>query len=167
MRENVEFVSNSADLPVLLQGMRESKTFVISPEFVEQGPENSYMLSSVTLFAAVLADKEKNLVIVARVLDDNGNLVKCQTNLGDVKVNKELPLDECRGVLADSTSVRVLVSLPDPGLSRVRVVVEENLVHIRPNSFESVSHSTFVFLEALYEDSGEIIDRVNTIVDLI
>ncbi len=166
-RENVQFFSNSAEPAVIFQEMRDSKVFVISPQFVNTGPENAYMVSVVTMFSTVLVDKEKSVIVIGRVLDDSGNIVECQSNLGDVKTNEPLPLDECNSILNDSANVRVFVSLPDVALEKTRVVLEPKTIRVTPSSFEGVSHASYVVLDSLYDDTEKIFERVNQIVGRI
>ena len=68
-RENVDFVSNT-DPAQIFQEVKASEIFVISPQFVQKGPENSFMLSSITLFSAVLTDKQKSIIVIGRILNE-------------------------------------------------------------------------------------------------
>ncbi|MEK6958279.1 MAG: hypothetical protein AABW99_04865 [archaeon] len=163
-RNGLEFVSNSGQPPDILDALKQHETFIISPQFVASGPENSYMTSSITIMSAVLIDKAKDVIIVARVLDGKGNLVKCQSNLGDVKTNKELSPEECGNIINDSANARVFISFPPKGISSPRVLLEDGKATIVPNSFEGVSGASYVFMESLYEDTPQIIERVNLVV---
>lgn len=165
-RDNVDFVSNT-DPAQIFQEIKASEIFVISPQFVQKGPENSHMLSSITLFSAVLTDKQKSIIVIGRIVDEQGNLVECQSNLGDVRVNQTLDLDLCKQMLNDPTNVRIFVSFPDASLQKSKVVLEHKKITIIPATFESVSHTSFVVLDSLYDDSEAIIARVNQIVENI
>ncbi|HZX19849.1 MAG TPA: hypothetical protein VFF13_02445 [archaeon] len=165
-RENVDFVSNT-DPAQIFQEVKASEIFVISPQFVQKGPENSFMLSSITLFSAVLTDKQKSIIVIGRILNEKGDLVECQSNLGDVRVNQTLDLDLCNQMLNDPANVRIFVSFPDPLLQKSKVILEQKKLTIIPATFESVSHTSFVVLDSLYDDSEAIIERVNQIVENI
>jgi len=161
-REGIRFVSNS-EPSELFNEMRNSKTFIISPQFVEKGSENTYMVSTITLFSTVLIAKDKDVIIVGRVLDEDGNLVKCQTNLGDVKTNEELSGEECDLLLSDNFSTKIFISFPTGEAPLIEL--EPRIIRISPSSFDDISHVSFVAAKALYEDAEQIIDQVNIIVD--
>ena len=164
-RKGVDFVSNSAPPSEILGEMRATETFIVAPQFVEKGPENSYMASAMTLYATVLTAKGKKVIIVGRLLDEQGQLKECQSNFGDVKINKTISAEECGALLNDSGSARIFISLPDSKLSAPKIVMEKGSAFIYPDSFESVSGSSFVFLENLYDDSEAIISGVNSVVE--
>ncbi len=161
----VDFASNSAEPNTLLFGIRDSGQFIIAPQFSLSGPENSYMASSLTMFNSVLIYRGKKAITVGRVLDENGNIASCQTNLGDTKTSKGLSAQECNEMLSDSSGpVVVLISFPDPKLKRPRVVLSEKAVRIIPSSFDNVSYVSYAFLSSLYPDSASAIANVNSIV---
>ena len=161
VRGGISFVSNEAPPADLLAGLKSYPSFIISPQFVKQGPENSYMAMSITMFNAVLAAKKVKSIDVARIVDSKGSLMECQSNLGDVKTNKTLQPDECNKLISDATSARVFIDLPDTRLPAPKVVLEKGVVRIYPSSYESVSGVSFAVLNALYSDAESIISRVN------
>ncbi len=160
-RNGVEFVSNDGNIGDLIEGMRGYSSFTVAPRLVRQGPENSYMASGITLFNTVLAAKRKDVVVAARLIDENGSLSGCQSNLGNVKVNKEISAEECTRLLEDTTSARIFIELPDTKLAGPRIVLENGVARIYPSSFESVSGVSFEFASALYPDAAGIIAQVN------
>jgi len=162
-KEGVRFVSNSTQPSELFNEMRDSKTFIISPQFVEIGSENTYMVSAITLFSTVLIAKEKDVIVVGRVLDETGDIIKCQTNLGDVRTNEELSIEKCNQLLSDNFNTRIFISFPTGKDSLIEL--EPRTIRITPSSFENISHVSFVAVSALYEDAEQIIDQVNLIVD--
>jgi len=162
-KEGVLFYSNEMPVADSFSALRENKVFVIAPEFVEQGNENTYMVSAVTLFSTVLTAKGKDVILVARVLDEQGNLVSCQSNLGDFKTNAELSIEECNNLLNDSTNARIFISFPK-ALSKPEVVFSNNSASITPVSFQTINGISFAFLENLYPDSKQIIDTINGVV---
>ncbi len=159
----MEFVSNEGQPVDILLDFKNYASFIVSPQLVKQGPENSYMTTSITMFNTVLTAKKENPVIVARILDETGALSDCQSNLGDVKVNKAITIPECTALISDKTSARVFIELPDTKLTAPRVVLEKGVIRIYPSSYESVSGVTFAVLNALYPDSAQIISNVNSL----
>ncbi len=159
----VDFVSDEAEPSEIFSSMRDAPQFMISPAFVEKGPENSYMASALTMLNTVLAAKGKSVIVVGRVMGSDGKVAHCQTNLGDVKVNKGLSAEECNSILADSGSVRVFIDLPDKKLSSPKVLLERSLVRISTPSFDAISGTSFAFISNLYTDSAKIIETVNSL----
>ncbi|MCR4368318.1 MAG: hypothetical protein NUV67_00230 [archaeon] len=163
-KDGVRLVSNEKEISELLSSYRAADSFIISPRFVERGTENVYMLSSVTLFNTILIDKGKSVIVVARVLDENQNLASCRTNLGNAQTDKILDAKDCAILLEAEDSVVAMVSFPKDGASLGLVELSEGKISITPASFEDVGWASFVFLESLYPDAQDIIDRVNLIV---
>jgi len=164
VKDGVEFVSNDAEPAALLEGLKSYSSIIVSPQLVAQGPENTYMTESITMFNTVLTAVGKRPVLVVRVLDDSGNITGCQSNLGDVTVNRELSPAECTQLLSDATSGRIFISLPDAELDAPRVVLENGVMRVMPSSYESVSGVSFTALSSMYPESGDIIEGVNSLV---
>lgn len=163
-KKGVEFVSNDAPPADMLEEIKASGAFIVSPAFVEQGPENSYMTGSLTLFNTVLTAKQKRITVVARITGEKGAIVGCQSNLGDVKQNTDLSVAACMAAIGDSSSARVFIELPGEKLQRPRVVLEKGVIRVYPSSFEGVSDVSFIVLENMYPDAKSIVDRVNAVV---
>ena len=164
-RPGADFVSNVDEPPVLLDSIRGSTHFIVSPQFVQNGAQNSYMASSLTLFNTVLSAKRKNIVVIGRVVDEKGAILECQSNFGDFKTNEAISKELCEQMLADATSVRAFVDLPSSSLSSNRIILEKNLVRVEPSSFDGVAVASYTLLEALYPDTPAIIESVNNLVN--
>ncbi|GEM_PF-2325364 len=169
--QGVEFVSDIAEPSEILSGLRESREFVVSPQFSAKGPENSYMTASLTAFNAVLIAKGKKVTVVGRVLDEKGAIASCETNLADPRTSKELGAGECKEMLsgfeASGTPI-VRISFPDGRLAKPRVeMASAASITLSPSSFGNVSHVSYVFLSGLYPDAETIISNVNGVVGKI
>ncbi|HIH10436.1 MAG TPA: hypothetical protein HA254_07270 [Candidatus Diapherotrites archaeon] len=163
-RQGIEFNSTSSDPGTLLGRMRDSGSFIISPQFVQVGTQNSYMTSSLTLLTTVLAAKKKDFVVVARVVDESGGALSgCYTNFGDLKQNKPITVEECNQMINDTASSRIFVDMPKPNAPKPRIIVEDNLVRVEPAAFSDVARDTYVLLTILYSDTDQIISNVNGI----
>lgn len=160
VRDNIEFVSNSSEPVAALDAIRSSDTIVVSPEFVSQGEENTYMTESLTMFTTVLSAKGRTPVVLARVVDEKGNLASCTSNFGDLKRNEPVPLEDCKKMLADADAAVVLVQLPKKE-QKARVVMGFKSAEIISPSSTAVPSVSFSFLKALYPDAAEVIANVN------
>ncbi|MCK4884098.1 MAG: hypothetical protein KAS30_04460, partial [Candidatus Diapherotrites archaeon] len=118
------------------------------------------------IFSTVLSAKQKNLLTVGRVFED-GELLECQSNLGEVLTNKEISKEECEQLLNDEIYAKIFVAMPDSSLSNPKVILEKGVMHIYPTSFDDVSDVSFIAIEAMYPDAEAIIDSVNEIVSRI
>ncbi|MBI4210626.1 MAG: hypothetical protein HY544_03925 [Candidatus Diapherotrites archaeon] len=159
----VDFVSNYAEPSVSIGDARSAGSFVVSPEFTDSGQGNGQVTSVLTLYSTVLSAQAKEVVIIGRVLDSNGGIKRCESNLGDVRTSKELTSDECGRLLADARAFMVLISLPDAKLGSPRAVFGQGSIHIYPSSYENLYSSSFVVMSAIYPDTGAIIERVNSV----
>lgn len=165
VKNGVEFVSNSAPPAELLQSYRDAPEFIVSPQFVESGPENAYMTSTLTVLNMVLVAKGKKVTVIGRVLDDKGSISSCVSNFGDPRVGKDLNAFECNNLFAEKKgSVAVYVSLPDQKGQLPRIVLDAKTVTISPTSFENTYYAAYSFASSLYPDADAIIEEVNSIV---
>lgn len=161
VENGVEFLSDVQSPDAQLAALAEKRLFIVSPELYGQGTANSYMASSLVVFNAVLKANGRTAVSLARVLDEDGTLLFCQTNEGQALTNREISAEECEGWLADSEYVKVMVSMPDASLKMPRVIATKGSILIMPDSFQSVSSVSFRALEKMYPNSAEIIDEIN------
>lgn len=161
--KGVFFLSDYKEPAQYLQELKLEKTFIIAPEFRENNPTNSFMASSIVMFASILSANDKNIVSLARFVE-SGNLLYCQTNWGDPKTNIEITAEECSKVLSDTESqVVVLVSYPNNSLSNPKIVLLENKIEAFPKAAQDVQLSSYLILKAMYKNSDEIINQLNAL----
>ncbi len=128
-----------------------------------EGISNQYLANGQTLFSVVLTGNQKNVILLYKSFDQNGSLIGCRTNHGDVLRDEELSIAQCDALWNNFSGGRVLVAWPDSSLSIPRVVFEGNTVIIQSNSFESISKTSFLVLKKTFSNSQAIIDQVNDI----
>ncbi|PIN85151.1 MAG: hypothetical protein COV47_03600 [Candidatus Diapherotrites archaeon CG11_big_fil_rev_8_21_14_0_20_37_9] len=160
VKDGIEFVSNVDEPQILFGELRGYDSFIISPAFVQQGPENSFMATPLVLYSTLFVAKQKGLISVARVVE-NGSVVECQSNLGDFKTNKVLTTADCQQLLDDPFYAKVFIEMPDASLERPRVILEHGNVKIIPHSFDSVAGVSFTVAENIYPDAKSVIGEVN------
>lgn len=164
--ENIEFRSQKPAAELFAE-LREERSFVVSPQLVQRGPINSYMVQSLTLFSSVLIGNGKRVISMPRIVDDQKALIACQTNDGNVLANRELTSTDCLSMLSDTKYVKVKIELPDESLKRSQVLLSQDSIEIKPKSFQEINRVSFVVLVTMYENSEEIVAKINQILQQV
>jgi hypothetical protein len=125
-------------------------------------------LSSVTeglvFFQSMLHAKNKNVILIISLSDENNNLISCQSNLGNIYENKELTKDECL-ILIKSDRSTIMVDYPYESYinSNVLLNISEKLLIIKPSKAEDVYASLSLISNQMFSDSEFI---KSTILDI-
>lgn len=117
--------------------------------------DNNY-LSSITeglvFVQSVLFAKNKNVILVISLVDENNTLISCQSNLGDIYENKELTRDECLEIINKDVST-ILVEYPFYDASKVFLNIYEKLVVIKPKDNLDVYPALSLTIDQMFSDS--------------
>jgi len=162
--QGIRFVSNYADPSTAFAEFSKRSSFVVSPAFVEGSPGNSSMGEAQLLVATVLVSEGKKVVQTVRSVDGQGRIIYCVTNDANVHVNRQIDAKECEGSILPDTAVVFLIQQPDSSLLKPEVEIKENLIEIRPTSYENTSGVAFRTISAIYPDSREIVEGVNDLI---
>jgi len=115
-------------------------------------------LSSVTeglvFIQSVLHAKNKNVILIISLSDENSNLISCQSNLGDIHENKSLTKEECLSLIQSDRST-IMVDYPYPNYTRSQVLlnVSEKLLVIKPSKAEDVYSALNIVVDKMFSDS--------------
>lgn len=161
--EGILFVGYGKPPADFFSEIRNSEKFVIAPQVAEEGTVNQYMGAALALFSAIISVKDKIVVSLPRVYNDSGEMLYCQTNDGNVFVNRTVDLDECNSVLGgkNPNQINILIEFPNTALPKSRVELKDYEITIKPRSYNEISRVSLVLIKVIYSDSGEIINRVN------
>ncbi len=162
-RKGVSFVSNTDQPADVLERLRASDNVLLAVDFVPSGAQNAYSTSVVTLFTTVFVSKGHKVTLLARVLDEKGNLVSCSSNFGDPKRNEEISLEECSLMFSDRSLPSLYVPFPKKDFSRPLVVLSGSRVEVFSHSFDSLPFVSFVVAEAIYPDASSLIEKANVL----
>jgi len=149
-----------------LLGMREKKTFLVSPAFYEKHSINPYMANAMNLFIVVLNSNDKNAVQLVRVFSADKNLQYCATNFGNEMTEERLSGQECGQFISSSVdSVRVLIEFPDSSVQKPAINVKENTITIFTGNFNELGRTAFVALKIMFENAEETLRKTNALVE--
>jgi hypothetical protein len=109
------------------------------------------------LWLVVLAGNKINPVQLIR-MENDGELIQCYTNDGNVNVSRELTVDECKAILNNPENAKVLINFGENN----EVFLEKNKIIINSEKVEVVSQVNLFVLKKGFSNAEEIIYNVNT-----
>jgi len=163
-QDNVLIASNHLEPKPYLEDLSNRKTFVVSPEMYESSTVNSFMGNSMNLFLVVLTGNDKNAILMARVLDEQGNFSYCKTNWGDFKTEETISKQACLDFLNSTNAVKILIEAPHSSELRPFVQVSVKEIKIRPKRISDLGLLSFSLLKEMFPNAREIVDKTNLIV---
>jgi len=120
------------------------------------------IIQSINLFQGVFSNKGKITTLVINTVDEQNNLIKCTSNLGDLYTSKDLNIEECNNLL-NTNNTLIFIDYPNKELEETKVLinVEDKLVHISPKNTAEVNTSVQLVLKSMYEDIEQVVDNLN------
>ncbi|NCP72463.1 hypothetical protein GW835_03690 [archaeon] len=124
----------------------------------------SSVIDGLVFSQSMLSAKNKNTILLISVIDNENNLLYCQSNNGNVLENIELTSEECLSLLDTNHSV-IMVNYPFGDVEKSEVVLNlnEKLLLINPKSKEFVYDSLYVSFNQMYKDAKMIEDSLTDI----
>ncbi|MFH1751740.1 MAG: hypothetical protein ABH821_02280 [archaeon] len=163
--QGLKFQSNTAPPGELLQELKARPAVIVSPELYLQSPENTEMSKALNLFTVLFTATGKRTNVVARVIDERGELLYCQTNEADLNTSTELSVNEClQALIPQANESVVLINMPQDKESESRVVLTSNSIEIYSGGkAENLEGISFFVLEKVYPDIKAILEQVNKV----
>ena len=166
--EGVTFIAQKISPLDAIPLLAEEEDFIVSPTIYASGNNaNPFMLNGSNLFVVVLVGNQKNVTQVFRVVDSYQNLQYCLTNLGDVKTEVQLTVEECNKMLQKGEKVVFLLELPNSALQNPIVRISEKTVAIESNSIDAINNTSFTTLKAMFANAQEVLDKSNEIAGVL
>ena len=160
-QEGIEFLSNYAEPAQMLKALGAKNSFIIAPEFEDNGSALPLMTSALTTFTGILVANKKEAITLLRIIDSAGELRYCSTNDGNRKIARNTTSEECNEILSGKQSVKILIESRNPWLSKPRVILEENKITIEPKELSALQRVSLLVLKAMYANSEDIIKQIN------
>ncbi|MFH0714944.1 MAG: hypothetical protein V1847_04425 [Candidatus Diapherotrites archaeon] len=158
----VLFASNVQAPAELLKGrFVSSPNFVISMDFVQGNASNPQLGQAMILWTEVLTAQGKNVHLIVRMLDAEGNPTACQTNDANKYVNRAISLEECQAVLENTSNQIIFLHYPDSSLQQPKVVLDAHSARIFPKTASDSPNASFVMLKAMYADAETVLASIN------
>ncbi|MFH1895179.1 MAG: hypothetical protein ABIJ74_01165 [archaeon] len=165
----IMFYSNSFSSPqkYFSETVRERDSFMIVSELDSKKENIAIVSSQIALASGILSATGKFVSSVVIVLDEKNQVDYCQTNFGSKSTNEQLTKRQCDNLIENSSEFKFIIKAPDASLSKPVVELYNNSVVIMPvKSDESIVVLQMLFT-AMYNDSKEIIDRINNILSSV
>ncbi|MBI4043622.1 MAG: hypothetical protein HY393_02335 [Candidatus Diapherotrites archaeon] len=161
VEEEVDFYSNAVPPGDLLNGISQQKQFVLVHSFHETGSLNAFMSQSLNIFQAVLTANKKQVWVVAHVVGENEELVRCQTDYGTGKASESLSAEECASYLTSLNGVVVRVHTPNTVLRRPKVVLSPMQLDVWVAHEQELPGTSFLIAKTLFSNALAAINAAN------
>jgi hypothetical protein len=152
----IMYYSNDYTPLTFFQDFKQNQTVYVSPIASENGMSN-LTVNAMNLWLVVLAGNKINPVQLIR-MENDGELIQCYTNDGNVNVSRELTVDECKAILNNPENAKVLINFGENN----EVFLEKNKIIINSEKVEVVSQVNLFVLKKGFSNAEEIIYNVNT-----
>lgn len=163
-RNNVLILSDTDNVPAMLDSYRGKSDFLLVTDFQGGNPETNYVFNSMLTLSVVLTGHDKNAITLLRVIDANGSLLNCSTNLGDYNSEVELSAGECTSFVENSNALKIFIKMPDSSLQEPQIKLKGNEVFILPNSYSTANIACYTLAEMFYSDASDIINKSNILI---
>jgi len=165
----IVFNSNSFSSPqkYFSETVKERDSFIFVSEV--DSKQNNLVDASiqVALVSGIFSATGKNISSVIFVLNEQNELDYCQTNFGEKSKNEKLTKRQCENLLNNSSDFKFIAKLADEKLNKPQVEMYNNSVVIKPTRKEETIIILQQLFTAIYSDSAEIIDKINSILHSI
>ena len=166
--EGVLIDSGNKDPFELFAGFSENDVFLVSPQMNERAKSVDHqMFNAAALFLQVFEGNGKKTVQVLRVYNEENDLIYCLTNYGDVNTSETLDTGTCLEYLRPENGGLVLIEFPDPNLPSPVLEIGLNSLAVKPKVIGDIGTDSFLALRAMFENSLEIVERSNTILQRV
>ena len=166
--EGVLVSAGSADPFSAFSSLAGSSTFIVSPQMHEPvGSLETYLFNGAALFIQVLQGNQKEIVQVIRVFNSSNEMIYCSTNLGDVKTEQRLSVQECNDLLDSGGKTVVLIQFPDNSQWQPTIELGEKKITIKPKSYGDIGSTCFLALRIMYANAKDVINASNLVVGRI
>lgn len=131
----------------------------------------SSIVNGIVYTQSMLSAKNKDVILLISVVDQENNLLYCQSNHGSVYENNELTKEECLTLInSDYSTIMVNYISVDKKYSEVVLNLQEKLLLVNPNKKEDVYTSLVISFNKMFKDArlieealGNIQDKINNI----
>ncbi len=131
----------------------------------------SSVIDGIVYTQSMLSAKNKNVILLISVVDEENNLLYCQSNQGSVYENNELNKEECLSLI-DSNFSTIMVNYLSSGNTSSQVILnlQEKLLIVIPNKKEDVYLSLVISFNQMFKDArlieeslGNVQEKINNL----
>jgi hypothetical protein len=160
---NIDFYSVDFPIRDSLLILEQDSNITIS--FNTNITDENYLtniIESINLLQGVFNNKKKNTILVINTVDEQNNLLKCTSNLGDLYTSTDLNISECNNLLNKDNTL-IFIDYPNENLeeTKVQISVDNKIIHISPKDIQDVKISIQLILRSMYEDIEKIVNNLN------
>jgi hypothetical protein len=164
---NINFTSQGIDIKKGFEQFGQDDNFLlVFNNYYNDGNYLSSVIEGLVFSQSILSAKNKNTILLISVVDEENNLLYCQSNNGNVQENLELTKEECSSLLDTDRSI-IMVNYPFSTVKRSDVILnlDEKLLVVNPKSSKVVYHSLYISLSQMFNDASEIENALKDIQD--
>ncbi|HNV01227.1 MAG TPA: hypothetical protein PKK60_02250 [archaeon] len=151
----VKFVSNEYTPTEFFNDFKTKQTVYVSPVMIDTKAD-PIVVNVLNLWQIVLIGNSINAIQLIRATNENGNILYCYTNDGNVLMNKQITLNECNEIINDSKNTIILIETGNESkavLSKNKLVVYSQV--------NSINATNFSIMKQIFPNTEELIRIVN------
>ena len=151
----VKFVSNEYTPTEFFNDFKTKQTVYVSPVMIDTKAD-PIVVNVLNLWQIVLIGNNINAIQLIRATNENGNILYCYTNDGNVLMNKQITLNECNEIINDSKNTIILIEVGNENkavLSKNKLVVYSQV--------NSINATNFSIMKQIFPNTEELIRIVN------
>ena len=162
--EAIDFCSDSIHPTEQLKALGKEAKFIIAVQIDSENKNVQESAKSLSVLLGVLQAIDKNAVSLVQQMNSSGKTAECYTNFGDPKQSVKISSKECTALLGEEGAVKIKILLADSSLNYSKVDIQGKTITITPKSNSDSPRISSLLLQAMYEDTKEIIEKINEIV---
>lgn len=140
LKEGFEIFSTDQNYTVVFNSLYSDQNYLSS------------ITEGIVFIQSILFAKNKNVVLVISLVDQDNILISCQSNLGDIYENVELTREECLEVINRDVST-IIVQYPKYDSTKVLLNISEKLLVVEPKDKKDVFPALSLVVDEMFSDS--------------
>lgn len=151
----VKFVSNEYTPTEFFNDFKTKQTVYVSPVMIDTKAD-PIVVNVLNLWQIVLIGNGVNAIQLIRATNENGNILYCYTNDGNVLMNKQITLNECNEIINDSKNTVILIEVGNEN----KAVMSKNKLVVY-SQVNSINATNFSIMKQIFPNTEELIRIVN------
>lgn len=151
----VRFVSNEYTPTDFFKEFKTKTRVYVSPVMKENGAD-PIVFNAMSLWQIALIGNGVEAVQLIRTTNENGNIIYCYTNDGNIYENKQITVQECNSIINDGNNFTVLM---DKGNQSAALLTKNKLIVYSP--LNVINATNFSVIKQIFPNAEELVRLVN------
>ncbi len=153
--DNVKYVSNEYTPTEFFNELKINQTIYVSPVMKENGAD-PVVFNALNLWQISLIGNGITVIQLIRTTSENGTVLYCYTNDGNVYISKQIPVQECNAIINDSNKFVILM---EKGNEKTALLSKNKLTVYSP--LDSINVTNFSVIKQIFPNAEELVKQFN------